>query len=305
MRFHVFHNTEYLYETEVSVSHHLLRLTPADNQRQRCLWHRLRFHPTPKSVQTHRDYFGNETTVVALENVHRRWQVDSESMVETLDTKLPPPAFTPTLLQMAQLLAGNSDSEVLAAVEFLHSSPLIACRREFGEYARVSFLPNRPVLEAAVELTRRIFTDFQFDPKATNVATPIEQVFRERRGVCQDFAQLQIACLRSIGIPALYISGYLETQPPPGQPKLVGADASHAWVAFYCPGHGWIELDPTNNMLPAERHIVVARGRDFGDVSPVRGVIVGGGNHLLNVAVDVSRADGSSGPMPAQLAQDD
>ncbi len=305
MRFHIFHSTEYLYETEVSGSHHLLRLTPVDNARQRRRKLQLRFDPPPKSVQTYPDYFGNETTFVALDAVHRRWQVVAESEVETLAIKLPTPASTPVYHQLPALLADQHSPDDLAAMEFLHPSPLIACRREFGDYARVSFLADRPMLEAAAELTRRIFTDFQFDPKATNVATPIEQVFRERRGVCQDFAQLQIACLRSIGIPALYISGYLETQPPPGQPKLVGADASHAWLAFYCPGHGWIELDPTNNMLPSERHIVVARGRDFGDVSPVRGVIVGGGNHLLNVAVDVSRADGSTGPILAQLAHGD
>jgi transglutaminase-like putative cysteine protease len=132
-------------------------------------------------------------------------------------------------------------------------------------------------------------SSLKFDPKATHAATPIQQVFRERRGVCQDFAQIQIACLRSLGSPARYVSGYLETQPPPGKPRLVGADASHAWVSFYCPGFGWIDLDPTNNVLPGDRHIVVACGRDFSDVSPLRGVIVGGGNHTLRVAVDVSR----------------
>jgi transglutaminase-like putative cysteine protease len=291
MRFHLSHRTEYVYETDVSVSHHLLRLTPFNHGRQRCLEHQLFFDPQPKSVHSHLDYYGNESVFVTLEGVHRRWRITADSVVECWPANHPAPADTPPCEQIAGLLAASALADDRAAVEFLHASPLIACRKEYAEYAQVSCAPGRPVLEAASELTRRVFTDFQFDPKATHVATPVDQVFRERRGVCQDFAQLQIACLRSAGIPALYVSGYLETQPPPGQPKLVGADASHAWVAFYCPGHGWIELDPTNNVLPSDRHVSVARGRDFGDVSPVRGVIVGGGNHILNVSVDVLRCD--------------
>ena len=138
-----------------------------------------------------------------------------------------------------------------------------------------------------LSLTERIHADFKFDPKATTLATPLEEVFKNRRGVCQDFAQLQIACLRSLGLPARYVSGYLETDPPPGQPRLAGADASHAWISFYCHGIGWIDVDPTNNVMPTTRHIAVACGRDYDDVSPIRGVILGAGEHTLEVAVDV------------------
>jgi len=147
---------------------------------------------------------------------------------------------------------------------------------------------SRPVLEAAVDLMQLIHDDFKFDPQATTVATPLEQVFRARRGVCQDFAQLQIACLRAMGLPARYVSGYLETLPPPGKPKLLGADSSHAWLQLWCGEAGWVDLDPTNNLLPTERHITVAWGRDFADVSPLRGVLVGSGTHQLQVAVDVT-----------------
>jgi transglutaminase-like putative cysteine protease len=147
------------------------------------------------------------------------------------------------------------------------------------------------VLEAAIDFMGRIFGDFTFDSRATTIATPLDEVFKKRRGVCQDFAHLGIACLRSLGLPARYISGYLETIPPPGKKRLVGADASHAWFAFWCPGHGWIGADPTNNMLPTDRHIVVARGRDYSDLSPLRGVVLGGGGHKLKVAVDVVRAE--------------
>jgi transglutaminase-like putative cysteine protease len=161
---------------------------------------------------------------------------------------------------------------------------MLALRR----YAAASFPAGRPTLEALLDLTQRIYRDFTYDPRATTVSTPLNQVWRTRRGVCQDFAHFQIGCLRALGLPARYVSGYLVTKPPPGKPRLVGADASHAWVALYCPGVGWIDADPTNNVLPAEHHITVAYGRDFSDVSPVKGVILGGGHHTLSVAVDVT-----------------
>jgi transglutaminase-like putative cysteine protease len=159
---------------------------------------------------------------------------------------------------------------------------------EFADYTSTSFLPARPILDAVTDLTRRIDEDFTFDPTATTVSTPLSDVFKQRRGVCQDFAHFQVACLRSQGLPARYVSGYLETDPPPGQPKLRGVDASHAWVAFFCPGIGWIDVDPTNNCLPSLRHVTLGWGRDYGDVCPVRGVLVGGQNQTLRVAVDVN-----------------
>ena len=159
---------------------------------------------------------------------------------------------------------------------------------EFADYAKASFTPARPVLDAVTDLTRRIHEDFTFDPAATTVTTPVAEVFAQRRGVCQDFAHFQLACLRSQGLPARYVSGYLETDPPPGQPKLRGTDASHAWVSFFCPSIGWLDVDATNNCLPSLRHITIGWGRDYSDVCPVRGVLVGGQNQTLRVSVDVN-----------------
>jgi transglutaminase-like putative cysteine protease len=165
---------------------------------------------------------------------------------------------------------------------------------ELAAYARAAFTPGRPLLGAVIELTRRIHEEFTFDPKATTIATPLADVFRSRRGVCQDFARLEIACLRSLGLPARYVSGYLETVPPAGRSRLLGADASHAWLAVYCPGEEWIHVDPTNNLLPSRRHVTVAWGRDYHDVSPIHGVILGGGSHTLRVHVDVLRVEAAS-----------
>jgi transglutaminase-like putative cysteine protease len=175
----------------------------------------------------------------------------------------------------------------LEAAEFLFDSPLIKSNDDFADYSRPSFPKGRPILEAVQDLSERIHKDFKFDPSATDVSTPVTQVLKDRRGVCQDFAHLQIACLRSIGLPARYVSGYLNTIPPPGQPKLAGADASHAWVSFYCDAHGWIDIDPTNNQIPNLQHITVGWGRDYSDVSPVRGVVLGSAGHALKVSVDV------------------
>ena len=177
--------------------------------------------------------------------------------------------------------------EFLQTREFTYASPLIKKLPEFGAYATPSFLADRPLLDAVLDLTSRMYADFKFDPSATNVATPLLEVFQTRRGVCQDFAQLEVGCLRAMGIAARYVSGYLETEPPPGKPRLAGADASHAWVSFHCPRTGWIDVDPTNNLLVSNRHITVGWGRDYSDVSPIRGIIIGSGEHSMDVAVDV------------------
>ncbi|HEX6464233.1 MAG TPA: transglutaminase family protein, partial [Vicinamibacterales bacterium] len=171
--------------------------------------------------------------------------------------------------------------------QFRYSSPYVALTGELADYARESFLPGRPLLAGAIDLMHRIHADFQFDPGSTAVTTPLTRVMAEHRGVCQDFAHVQIGCLRSLGIAARYVSGYLRTDPPAGPPRLVGADASHAWISVRCPEHGWVDLDPTNDLLPDLRHITVAWGRDYGDVSPLRGVLLGGGEHELSVAVSV------------------
>jgi transglutaminase-like putative cysteine protease len=189
----------------------------------------------------------------------------------------------------------------LDAFEYLYDSPYIPTSEELAAYAMPSFVPGRPLLAAVLDLTRRIFEEFEFDSTATTVATPPGEVLKIKRGVCQDFAHLEVGCLRSIGLSARYVSGYLETEPPPGKPKLAGADVSHAWISVFCPGIGWVDVDPTNNILASEHHITIGWGRDYGDVSPIRGVLLGGGTHSLSVGVDVVRIEIETPLMAAEI----
>jgi transglutaminase-like putative cysteine protease len=212
-----------------------------------------------------------------------------------IEVSTPPPPDPKTTLpweEVAAMVAGENAGTLLEVVDFRFPSPFTVAEQAVGDYARESFSPGRPVLEAARELTARIFEDFTYDGTATDVSTPVDQVLQDRRGVCQDFAHLQIAGLRQLGLPARYVSGYLLTRPPPGQEKLVGADASHAWLAIWCPDHGWVDLDPTNDLIPGDEHITLAWGRDYGDVSPINGVMLGGGEHEIEVAVDVRPLEG-------------
>ena len=287
MNYEIIHRTVYEYSSEVSVSQHVSHLTPRPMVGQQCLRHDLQVEPAPALVTNREDYFGNPTCFFSMAGAHRTLVVTARSEVVVQRRHWPAPEETTAweLVRCNYDQAGNSIT--IDVQEFVYPSALIPALPALAEYARPSFIAGRPILEAVRELTTRIFTDFTFDPKATTVATPLEQVIEKRRGVCQDFAHFQIGCLRSLGLPARYVSGYLETLPPPGKPKLVGSDASHAWVQVFVPGIGWVDTDPTNNMLASDRHIVVAWGRDFDDVSPIRGVISGGGRHSLNVAVDV------------------
>lgn len=287
MLYDITHTTTYEYTDPVSVSHHILRLNPRELPHQRRLTTELCIEPLPAVSREHTDYFGNAVSYVTIQGAHRLLTIKSITRVERASPALPLPEETPAWETVRDFSRGAQIGSALEASEFLFDSPFIKCEAAFGEYAARSFAKGRPILEAVQDLASRIHADFKFDPQATTIATPLHEVFRKRRGVCQDFAQLQIACLRSLGLPARYVSGYLETDPPPGKPRLVGADASHAWISFFCTGIGWIDVDPTNNLLPAARHITVAWGRDFGDVSPVRGVILGSGTHVLKIAVDV------------------
>jgi len=286
MIYQVRHSTEYEYEADVTLSHHVLRLAPRDLPQQKCLAFELKIDPPPSGLHYHTDYFGNTVAALTIEYSHNTFRVESRSRVEV---RAPTPAEdTASWDEYAVRFGDDITAGEPGVQEFLFDSPLIRRHADLLDYAHVSFPHGRPVAEAVGELTARIFADFKFDPKATTVATPLKDVLRLRRGVCQDFAQLQIGCLRSMGLPARYISGYLETIPPPGKEKLVGADASHAWVSFFCPGVGWVDVDPTNNVFPSDRHVTLAWGRDYSDVSPIRGVILGGGGHELNVSVDVT-----------------
>lgn len=282
------HTTRYDYDDEVGLSHHLAHLRPRELPEQQCLAFHLEIDPPPETIGEHLDYHGNHALLFAVERNHRELTVTARSRVAVSPPRRPDPAATPSWEWVAARCAGGDWSADTAAGEFRFGSSLVPLRPEFAAFAQASFPAERPILAAVLDLTTRIFTEFAFDPKATTTATSLEAVLKLRRGVCQDFAHFQVACLRSLGLPARYVSGYLETLPPAGQPRLVGTDASHAWVAFWCPGHGWINVDPTNNLLVGERHITVAWGRDFSEVSPIRGVLVGTGRHHLRVAVDVS-----------------
>lgn len=287
MIYEITHTTTYEYVDAVALSHHLVRVHPRDHSPQRVLTHHIQTDPGPSVIQSHVDYFGNLVRFVTVEGSHRRFIVRATSKVITGPVVRPMPSETPSWQVVRDSCRGEQIGPALEASDYLFDSPLIQAHEDYADYAASSFPDERPLLEALNDFTARIHHDFKFDPRATTVATPLETVFKTRRGVCQDFAHLQIACLRSLGLPARYVSGYLETQPPPGQPRLMGADASHAWVSVYCPGLGWLDTDPTNNVMPGSRHIVVAWGRDYNDVSPIRGVILGSGQHHLRVAVDV------------------
>ena len=233
------------------------------------------------------DYFGNATTAFTLLEPHERLVVEATSELEVTAVSLPGFADSPPWESVRDTLPFSYTDEALTAYQFVFDSTRVVARPELAEYAHESFPPGRPLLEGMLDLTRRINRDFRFDTKATEVSTPVETFFEKRRGVCQDFSHLQIACMRSLGLPARYVSGYLRTLPPPGRPRLVGADASHAWCAAWSPGAGWIDFDPTNNCVPTDGHITVAWGRDYSDVSPIHGVLLGGARHTLDTGVDV------------------
>lgn len=289
VEYEVVHTTEYDYSESVAVSHHLAHLSPRVLPHQQRLHHDLQIEPPPAVMTTHTDYFGNPVTFFAMQGPHKRLTVCARSRVSLQATSLPSPPDTPPWEAVADRTALP-----LEALEFLFDTGLIPESAELSAYARAAFPPGRPLLDAVLELTRRIHEEFTFDRKATTVRTPLAAIFKSRRGVCQDFARLEIACLRSLGLPARYVSGYLETAPPAGRTRLLGADASHAWLAVYCGEIGWIHVDPTNNVLPSRGHVTVAWGRDYSDVSPIHGVILGGGSHTLRVRVDMLRVEAVS-----------
>ena len=287
MIYRVRHRTTYDYEDEVSVSHHVVRLTPRNLPVQRCWESYVAILPTPPVTSSHFDYFGNTLTSFTMQEPHDCLIVEANSNLEV--TAVAPPDFSgsPPWETVQESLAGSPSDDILNALQFVFDSQRVRSNAELAGYARESFPGGRPLLAAVLDLTRRIHQDFRFDKKATEVATPVQTFFEKRRGVCQDFAHLQIACLRSLGLPARYVSGYLRTMPPPGRPRLIGADASHAWCSAWCPGTGWVDFDPTNNCVPSDGHITVAWGRDYSDVSPIYGVLLGGARHKLHVEVDV------------------
>jgi transglutaminase-like putative cysteine protease len=291
MIYKIVHRTTYKYKYPVSLGSHVACLKPRSIRRHCLRQSELTIKPTPASISERVDYFGNHLCYFTVEEPHDELIVEARSEVVMEDRAASSPARSPAWEDVAAALPRDQYPDVLEAYQFRFESPRIRLKAEFAAYALQSFTPGRPIHEALLDLTARMHADFRFDSKVTTVRTPIEEVFLKRRGVCQDFAHVQIACLRSINLAARYVSGYLRTYPPPGQPRLVGADASHAWVSCYCPGTGWFDVDPTNNVVPSNGHVTLAWGRDFGDVSPLHGLILGGGVHTLKVAVDLEAVE--------------
>jgi transglutaminase-like putative cysteine protease len=287
MKYQIHHRTSYHYSTPVAQAHHLLHLAPRPVPWQRTLGYTLDISPKPALRSSCVDVFGNPMERVSLEAAHADLCIDLALSIEVVQRPWAANAMgaMPWEAVAKQLTYGGKSP--LDASRFLFQSPHIKIKHQLASFARECFSSERPLQEAALALAEQIHQTFQYLPASTTIDTHVLEVLERRRGVCQDFAHLMIGSLRALGLSARYVSGYLRTDPPPGQPRLLGVDASHAWVALFVPGVGWVEYDPTNGCLADERHVVIAWGRDFADVSPIRGVIQGGGNHSLAVEVTV------------------
>ena len=285
-RYRVTHTTEYSADSRVSVCHNQAWLRPRNTNAQEIMDHNLSISPEPSTLTWRQDTFGNHVAHLSFSEGYDRLVVKSESVavVATPDRhSVPSTAWE----QARDQLKSNAAAQ-LANYQFLFSSRLVRTSPKLADYAAQDFQPGRTVLESLIALTHRIHTEFTYDPRATTISTPVEHVFEHKKGVCQDFAHVQIAMLRSLGIPARYVSGYVRTGNVPDRPGMIGADASHAWLSAYCPTLGWIDADPTNDTLTNDDHVTVAWARDYSDIPPLRGVFIGGGQHKMKIGVSVS-----------------
>lgn len=282
--YRVVHTTEYSATSPVSVCHNQAWLQPRSTNRQQVVSHDLVIEPSPSILTTRNDAFGNHVSHLSFNEGYEHLEVRSESRIEIATDGWPEtgPAWEESRDQIQ-----SDPSTHLDEFQFTFSSRMVRTANEFAEYARQDFRPGRSLIEALADLTKRINAEFEYDPRATTISTPVEHVFQHRKGVCQDFAHVQIAMLRSLGLPARYVSGYVRTGNLPDRPDMIGADASHAWLACFDSTIGWIEADPTNATLTNEDHVTVAWGRDYSDIPPLRGVFLGGGRHSLKVGVKV------------------
>ncbi|MDO8910209.1 MAG: transglutaminase family protein [Pseudohongiella sp.] len=290
MIYRIRHLTRYDYSGPATLSHNEARMLPRELSWQQCLDYEFTISPAPIRLRERIDFFGNRVAYFSTEAVHRSLEVVVTSQVQT--------SSRPALDIFSTICWEDAVSDVATALRtgnrdcidarlFILESPFIRHQLSLAQYAEDCFSSGRDLRDALMSLNERIYDEFTYDPDVTTTATPVLEVLATKRGVCQDFAHLMIACIRALGLPARYVSGYMETLPPPGQEKLLGADATHAWVAAFIPGWGWLELDPTNGSLADERYIVLGWGRDYADVTPLKGVMTGGGEHELTVAVDV------------------
>jgi transglutaminase-like putative cysteine protease len=287
VRYEIVHVTEYSYGEAVPLCHNVARLRPRETERQTCLRHELIVAPSPVVFRERLDFFGNPVTSFSVQNSHLALSVTSRSEVEVQAPSSPSGLFPMTWEEAVGILATGRDPELRLVRQYVFESPQIRHEAALAEYARPSFAPGRSLPESVIDLTRRIHEEFRFERGSTSVGTPVLDVLRMRRGVCQDFAHLEIGCLRSLGLAARYVSGYIVTEPPPGQSRQPGADASHAWVSAFVPGTGWLDVDPTQGRPVGEDHITVAWARDYDDLAPLKGILLGGQQQSLRVAVDV------------------
>lgn len=285
--YRVDHTTKYVYGSAVATSQHVAYLRPRELPYQHVRFHDLRIEPTPAGASRRTDAFGNSVSHFQILRPHSTLVVGSESVVEVCPRSELDLDASPRWEAVARELSGRLTAAPPGVAQFAHPSTYLPFSEAMGAFALPSFPSGEPLLRGAIALMHRMHSDFTFDAAATTVTTPLSRVLDDRRGVCQDFAHVAISCLRALGLAARYVSGYLLTDPPPGQPRLIGADASHAWLSVFCPVNGWVDLDPTNNLVVGERHVTVAWGRDYGDVSPLRGVLLGGATHSLYVGVSV------------------
>ena len=290
MNYKIIHKTEYSYTHPVNLCYNEARLTPRNFAYQHCSDSQFAVEPEPKACRERQDFFGNTVYYFTIQQPHNQLTVTVTSRVDVKGRDQQRDFAEHLAWEEAhQQLHTHSDPETLEIRQYILNSPMIPAMPELHVYAEQSFTKDRPLLEAVEDLSTRLYTDFTYDPDFTTIATPLADVLKHRRGVCQDFAHLGIGCLRALGFAARYVSGYIETEPPPNIEPLSGADASHAWFSVYLPQLGWVDFDPTNNQIPTERHITVAWGRDYIDVTPLKGVVFGSGTHALSVSVDCKR----------------
>ena len=295
MIFNVKHTTKYEYNAPVIYCHNIATLRPRESKGQQLLDYKIQITPQPAEISERIDYFGNYITRFSIQTEHIELKVTTKSKIVRDYAQFQDSFFSEACrgitLDQTLLALRSTDPDILDARQYILESIFIGrADNNIRDYAEVSFKRNRSVFDAAFELMQRIYTDFQFVSGFTSISTPVAEVMKEKKGVCQDFAQIAIACIRSVGLPARYVSGYIETVPPKGKEKLVGADASHAWFSIFIPGFGWVDFDPTNNLIPMDQHIVVGWGRDYYDVPPLKGVVYGSGKSKLKVAVDIQAA---------------
>ena len=288
MRYKAVHTTRYLYDTPVSQCQSEVRLTPRALPWQALLESRIEATPGPASVEAHKDYFGNDVTTFTILESHDRFAIVATSVVDVQPRPAPVEGDTPWE-EVRDTLAAHDRPGILEAFEYVFDSPLVAAGAELAAYARPSFPAGRGLLEAVDDLSHRIHAEFTYRPDATNIDTPLLEVLKARRGVCQDFSHVMIGALRSLRLAARYVSGYLRSGA-----DYQGAEASHAWVSVYLPGAGWVDIDPTNDVRPGTGHVTLGWGRDYGDMTPVKGIALGGGQQLVEVEVRVEPIDGAA-----------